>query len=324
LFLKTFSSFILSVARNFYFVLLFSTQNAKVTLTADQKNAVWGIDRIIPPLDDVYSYKYDGSGVQAYILDTGIKTTHSEFNGRASCGYSAYRDDCRDVQGHGTHVAGTIGGETYGVAKKVSLISVKVLSDAGVGSNAAVYAGLDYVVGQKKANPSIPMVINLSLGGPKSNFVNEKIASTVAAGITTVIAAGNENRNACNYSPASASAAITVGATTESDQLASFSNVGPCVDILAPGAGITSAWVGPSLLNIATISGTSMSSPHAAGIAVLHLSKNPSFTPAQVFAAMKADGLRNVIRMRRTIIDILFPGQRRTPNLLLTGKSLLN
>jgi subtilisin family serine protease len=285
----------------------------------DQQNAVWGLDRITPPLDGIYSYRYDGTGVTAFILDTGLRTTHSEFkNGRASCGFSAYNDNCNDANGHGTHVAGTVGGITYGIAKNVNLVSVKV---CGVEScqKSYILAGLDYVFGQKQANPSTPMVINLSLGGPKDSLFNDKISKTIKAGVTTVVAAGNEGANACDVSPASAKAAITVGATDKNDALASSSNRGPCVDVLAPGSSITSAWSN-SNSGVNTISGTSMAAPHVTGLAVLHLSKDPSLTPTQVLKAIRTDALRNVVRIRR---KILFPVLNETPNLLVTAKSLL-
>jgi serine protease len=258
--------------------------------------------------------------VTVFILDTGLRTTHSEFiNGRASCGFSAYDDNCNDAQGHGTHVAGTIGGVTYGIAKNVKLVSVKVLGDSGSGSNSDLLAGLDYVIGQKQANPNTPMVINLSLGGSKSSLVNDNISRTIKAGVTTVVAAGNSGANACNFSPASAAAAITVGATEKNDGLASYSNRGPCVDVLAPGSSITSAWSN-SDSGVNTISGTSMASPHVAGIAVLHLSKNPSLTPTQVLKAITTDVLRDVVRIKRSF---LIPVLNKTPNLLVTTKSLL-
>jgi serine protease len=286
----------------------------------DQKPAVWGLDRIVPPLDRVYSYKYDGTGVKAFIFDSGILTSHSEFtNGRASCGYSAYDDDCFDNDGHGTHVAGTIGGAKYGVAKNVQLISVKVL-DNEEGKVSMIFAGLNYVIGEKQANPTVPMVINMSLETEEViTSLNERIGQAVAAGIVTVVAAGNHNGNACDYSPSSARRAITVGATTSTDKLRFDSNIGRCVDILAPGQSIKSAFI-ESDTSTEIYSGTSMAAPHVAGVAVLHLLKDASLTPRQVLGRMKADALRDNIRMRP--VDE-FDERDKTPNLLLSAKSLL-
>jgi serine protease len=300
----------------FNLFLLVNIQNLKLTLAVDQQPAVWGLDRIVPPLDKVYSYKYDGTGVKAFIMDTGIQISHSEFNGRASCGYSAFDDGCRDNHGHGTHVAGTVGGAKYGVAKNVELISVKVY-DIGGGNTGTWYAGLDYIFGEKMANPTVPMVINLSMGSNKDDGVNERIDQVILAGITTVVSAGNQGSNACDYTPASVKRAIAVGATTRFDEAASFSNFGQCVDILAPGTNIKSAAIG-SDSNTVRKSGTSMASPHVAGVAVLHLSKNASLTPRQVLGRLKGNSLRYIILMK-PVVDT----RDKTPNFLLSVGSLL-
>jgi subtilisin family serine protease len=253
-----------------------------------QSSATWGIDRIDQrdrPLDGTYSYDADGTGVTVYIIDTGIRTAHNEFGGRASGGFTAINDGngSNDCNGHGTHVAGTVGGSTYGVAQNVSLVAVRVLNCSGSGTTSGVIAGIDWVT----ANRAAASVANMSLGGGFSSTLNAAVSNSIAAGVTYAVAAGNSNANACNYSPASAPAAITVGSTTSSDGKSSFSNGGTCVDINAPGSSITSAW---STSNTATntISGTSMASPHVAGAAAAYLSANPGSSPAAIASALNS------------------------------------
>jgi subtilisin family serine protease len=235
----------------------------------------WGLDRIDQtslPLDNSYSYSSDGGGVTAYIIDTGILTSHNEFVGRATWGKSFVGGQDTDCNGHGTHVAGTVGGTTYGVAKDVSLIAVKVLNCAGSGSTTSVVGGIDWVVGNHGSGKA---VANMSLGGGASSAIDAAVGRGISDGVVFVVAAGNSSANACNYSPARVGAAITVGATTSSDARASYSNFGSCVDIFAPGSGITSAWKNSSSAT-KTISGTSMASPHVAGAVARYLSANSS------------------------------------------------
>lgn len=256
------------------------------TMTTDNTVSSWGLDRIDQrnlPLSGSYSWNEDGTGVRAYIIDTGIRTSHSEFGGRASIGYDAIGDgrNGQDCNGHGTHVAGTVGGAEYGVARNVRLVAVRVLNCAGSGTWSQVIAGVNWVTG----NAVKPAVANMSLGGGSNSAVNTAVDNAIKSGVTFVVAAGNSNQNACFYSPASVSAALTVGATTSSDARANYSNYGSCVDIFAPGSGITSAWsTGDNVIN--TISGTSMASPHVAGVAALYLDANNNHSPAQVASAI--------------------------------------
>ena len=250
-------------------------------------NVTWGLDRTDQrnlPLDNVYSNTYgNGAGVHVYVIDTGIRASHSEFSGRVGNGYDAVDNDNNpnDCQGHGTHVAGTTSGSTYGMAPASTVHGVRVLNCSGSGSNSGVIAGVNWVVN----NAQSPAVANMSLGGGASTALDNAVNNAVAAGITFVVAAGNENQNACNVSPARAANAITVGSTTSSDGRSSFSNWGSCVDIFAPGSSITSAWyTGNNATN--TISGTSMASPHVAGAAATYLGANPGASPAQVTAAL--------------------------------------
>ncbi|HEX8360558.1 MAG TPA: S8 family peptidase [Longimicrobium sp.] len=264
-------------------------QDARVQATTTQSNATWGLDRSDQralPLNGTYNYTPTGAGVNVYIIDTGIRFAHAEFitNGvsRAVSGYDAVdggaADDCN---GHGTHVAGTVGGNSYGVAKGAKLYGIRVLDCAGSGTNSGVIAGMDWVA----QNHVKPAAANMSLGGGASQATDDAIQRMVNAGVTVVVAAGNENQNACNVSPARAAAAITVGATTNTDARASFSNFGSCLDIFAPGNNITSAWyTGNTATN--TISGTSMASPHVAGVAALYLQGTPSASPAAVTNAL--------------------------------------
>ncbi|SUI45422.1 S8 family peptidase [Shewanella baltica] len=274
---------------------------------ADQPSPTWGIDRIDQrnlPLDNNYHTDYDGSGVTAFVIDTGVLNTHNEFGGRASSGYDFIDNDydATDCNGHGTHVAGTIGGSTYGVAKNVNVVGVRVLNCSGSGSNSGVIAGINWV----KNNASGPAVANMSLGGSASQATDDAVNAAVAAGITFVVAAGNDNSNACNYSPARAADAITVGSTTSNDSRSSFSNYGTCLDIYAPGSSITSSWyTSNSATN--TISGTSMASPHVAGVAALYLDENPNLSPAQV---------TNLLKTRATA-DKVTDAKTGSPNKLL-------
>ena len=238
-------------------------QDQVVTLSATQTGATWGIDRIDQrnrPLSGTYTYTSTGAGVRAYIIDTGIRPTHSQFGTRASTVYGG--DDCN---GHGTHVAGTIGGSTYGVAKGVLLRGVRVLNCSGSGTWSAIIAGMDWV----RVNHIKPAVANMSLGGGFSSSVNTAANNLAAAGVFVAVAAGNSNANACNYSPASASNVTSVMSSTSSDAKSSFSNHGSCTHVYAPGSSITSAWH-TSNTAINTISGTSMASPHVAGVAALY------------------------------------------------------
>jgi subtilisin family serine protease len=271
-------------------------QDLTVSLAATQPNPPsWGLDRIDQralPLDNSYTYPTTADNVHAYIIDTGVRITHTDFGGRASHGRDTVDEDndATDCHGHGTHVAGTVGGAAFGVAKGVHLHAVRVLNCAGSGTTTDIVQGIDWVT----ANAVHPAVANMSLGGGPNTALDNAVANSIASGVTYAIAAGNSNANACNFSPARTPAAITAGATDRTDARASFSNFGTCVDLFAPGVGITSAWM-TSDTATNTISGTSMASPHLCGAAALILAANPSFTPQQVRDRMVADATTGAV-----------------------------
>ena len=271
----------------------FVEEDSIMSANVTQNNAPWGLDRIGQrdlPLNGAYSYTANGAGVNAYVIDTGIRRTHTQFGGRAFVGFDAIGDgqNTNDCNGHGTHVSGTVGGSTYGVAKGVRLFAVRVLNCSGSGSNSGVIAGVNWVT----ANHIDPAVANMSLGGGASSALDTAVNNSINAGVTYAVSAGNSNTNASGSSPARVAAAITVGSSTINDARSSFSNFGSGVDIFAPGSSIISAWR-TSNTATATLSGTSMASPHVAGVAARFLQNNPSASPATVRNAIVNDATLN-------------------------------
>ena len=268
-------------------------EDAVVSADVTQNNPPWGLDRIDQrnrPLSAMYTYNWTGSGVRAYVIDTGIRTTHTQFGGRASNVFDAFGGNGQDCNGHGTHVAGTIGGSTYGVAKSALLRGVRVLNCQGSGTNAGVISGVDWVT----ANHINPAVANMSLGGGVSSALDTAVNNLANSGVPIAVAAGNSNANACNSSPARAANAITVGSTTTTDARSSFSNFGTCLDLFAPGAGILSAWFSSDTAT-ATLSGTSMASPHVAGVAALYKQFSPGASSTTVRNAIVNNATTNVV-----------------------------
>lgn len=256
--------------------------SSEIQPSSIQNSPPWGLDRIDQqnlPLSRNYSSELDGTGVNAYVIDTGILTQHEEFEGRAESGFDFVDNDsdATDCNGHGSHVAGTIGGKTYGVAKKAKLTAVRVLDCGGGGTYSSVIAGVDWVTAHHKK----PAVANMSLGGPLSKALEDAIRNSIQAGVTYTLAAGNENQDACATSPARMSEAIKAGATDSGDARANFSNYGTCVDIFAPGVDIDSVGI-TSVTATDRMSGTSMASPHVAGVVALQLQNNPSLKPDQI------------------------------------------
>jgi subtilisin family serine protease len=271
-----------------------------------QTGATWGIDRIDQrnlPLNGTYGYTNTGAGVKVYIIDTGLRFTHTQFGGRASSGIDKIdggaADDCN---GHGTHVGGTVAGSTYGVAKQASLVAVRVLGCNGSGSTSGVIAGVDWVTADHQAGQ--PAVANMSLTGGANSALDTAVRNSIADGVSYAVAAGNGNvlgfaANACNVSPARVAEAMTIGATGNNDAKASFSNFGTCVDWFAPGVNITSSW-GTSDTATNTISGTSMATPHTAGVAALYLQTHASASAASVRQALFDLTTKGIVTNSRT------------------------
>jgi len=251
-----------------------------------QSGATWGIVRTAEKNNDkngFYSYGNDGAGVTAYVIDTGIRCSHNEFKGRCKWGYDSanFPSPQTDLNGHGTHVAGTIGGTVYGLAKKVNLVGVAVLSASGSGSTAGVISGVEWSANDAKGKKAVG---NMSLGGGFSAASNAAVSSAKASGLAMIVASGNSNTNSCSFSPASSDGAYTVDSSDSADRRSSFSNYGSCSNIVAPGSSITAAWINSDTA-VSTISGTSMASPHVAGVAAKMLGES-NYTPDQLYSAL--------------------------------------
>jgi subtilisin family serine protease len=278
-------------------------QDQIFTVDTTQSGATWGIDRIDQrnlPLSGTYTYNTTASTVNAYVIDTGIQTSHPQFGGRAAVAYDALGGNGQDCNGHGTHVAGTIGGSTYGVAKGVNLWAVRVLNCSGSGSTSGIITALNWLASNHRANA----VANMSLGGGYSSSLNSAATNLINSGVFLAVAAGNESQDACNVSPASAPGTITVAASDSTDTRASFSNYGGCVDVYAPGVNITSAWLNSGTN---TISGTSMATPHVAGVGALYKATYGDAAASTIISWIKTNGTSGVIKSNVS----------GTPNILL-------
>jgi len=282
-----------------------------LTGACQKARAVWHLERINthqrpPRYSGVYSFSEDAANVDAYIMDSGIEVNHPEFEGRARWGINTIDREQSDCNGHGTHVAGTVGSKTYGVAKKVKLISVKAMNCEGAGNSLTMLKGHEFIAKEYQKNtPRRPSVVNMSVGSPYDRAHNDIVRNAIKLGLTYVIAAGNEYQDACGTSPSSVQEGITVGATDINDNFAEFSNWGQCVHILAPGEEITSTWPGKT---VNTISGTSMAAPHVAGAAALYLAKNPTASPAAVRQGLLKDSSAGLVKkvVMRTPNQLLF------------------
>lgn len=279
----------------------------------DQPDATWGIDRVDQrrmPLSSTYHYDITGSGVTAYIIDSGLLSTHSQFTGRTAPGFSALGGDTTDCNGHGTHVAGTVGGTKYGVAKRVTLVPVRVFPCDASGPTSDVIAGVDWVAAHHTTGPA---VANMSLGGSTSSALDAAVNGAISDGVFVAVSAGNNDTNACNQSPARTPAAVTVASTTSYDMRSEFSNKGRCVDLFAPGSDITSAGIG-STSATAVLSGTSMATPHVTGAAALYLQRHPTASPSTVAAWLTSNATTGVVTDAGT----------GSPNRLLHTSEVLN
>lgn len=281
--------------------------NQKMYTTEVQRNPKnWGLDRISQrqlPLTGQYPYPdHAGEGVDVYVIDTGVNILHEDFEGRAIWGVTTPQgDQDKDGHGHGTHVASTIAGKLYGVAKKANIIAVKVLRSDGSGTTADVLKGVEWAatehirkVRASEGRRTVKSVANMSLGGGKSNILDMAVDKSIQKGVLFAVAAGNDNRNACNFSPAATESALTVGATDRHDRRSSFSNYGECVDVFGPGSDITAAWIN-TLTGTRTISGTSMASPHVCGVMALMLAEE-ELTPAELKAKVLKFTTEHVVK----------------------------
>jgi subtilisin family serine protease len=290
--------------------------DAEVKASGTQSSAPWGLDRVDQrslPLNNEYTYDSTGAGVTAYIIDTGIRKAHRQFGGRVAAGFTAVKDGrgTNDCNGHGTHVAGTVGAKKFGVAKGVTLRPVRVLNCTGMGSNSKVIAGIDWVTQHHR--PGTPAVANVSLGGPASLAIDQAVRASVDDGVTYAAAAGNEDRNACADSPARVETVLTVGSTTRSDARSWFSNRGACVDLFAPGTAIKSTWHSSNTAT-RTIDGTSMASPHVAGTAALMLQRQPAASPGVIAQSL----------LHATTPGVVSSVGTDSPNRLLFSRGLLS
>ncbi len=273
----------------------FVEEDGMMYLNPTQSGATWGLDRSDQrslPLNGTYIYDYTASNVRAYVIDSGVHASHTDFGGRVLAGATAINDGrgTGDCNGHGTHVAGTIAGATWGVAKAARIVPVRVFGCTGGSANSTIISGIDWV----RTNAVKPAVANMSLGGGASSATDTATNNLINSGVTVVVAAGNDNANACNYSPARVANAVTVGSTASNDSRSSFSNFGTCVNIFAPGSSIRSAWY-TSNTATNTISGTSMASPHVAGAAALYLGRFPTSSPATVRTWLYNNATTNVL-----------------------------